>query len=113
MASMGLYASMTYLVAQRTREIGIRMALGASAPGVLRMVLSQGARLGLGGVALGLLGGFALARAMASLLYGVTPTDPATYAGVALLMLAVALVASGLPAWRATRVDPIRTLKTD
>jgi putative ABC transport system permease protein len=113
MASMGLYASMTYLVAQRTREIGIRMALGASAPGVLRMVLSQGARLGLAGIALGLLGGFALARAMASLLYGVTPADPATYAGVALLMLAVALAASGLPAWRATRVDPIRTLKAE
>ncbi len=113
MASRGLYASMTYLVAQRTREIGIRMALGASAPGVLRMVLGQGARLGVGGIALGLLGGFGLARAMASLLYGVTPTDPATYAGVALLMLAVALVASGLPAWRATRVDPIRTLKAE
>ena len=89
------------------------MALGASAPGVLRMVLGQGARLGVGGIALGLLGGFGLARAMASLLYGVTPTDPATYAGVALLMLAVALVASGLPAWRATRVDPIRTLKAE
>jgi predicted permease len=113
LAVVGVYGVKAYVVSRRTREIGIRMALGASAPGVLRMVLSQGARLGLAGIALGLLGGFALARAMASLLYGVTPADPATYAGVALLMLAVALAASGLPAWRATRVDPIRTLKAE
>jgi putative ABC transport system permease protein len=113
MASMGLYASITYLVAQRTREIGIRMALGASARGVMAMVLGQAARLGLAGVGLGLVGGVALARAMASLLYGVSPSDPETYAAVAGLMLVVALVASVLPAWRASRVDPIRTLKAD
>jgi predicted permease len=113
MASMGLYASITYLVSQRTREIGIRMALGASAPGVLAMVLAQGARLGLAGIALGLALGFALARAMASLLYGVTPTDPVTYAAVAGLMLGIALVASLLPAWRASRVDPILSLKAE
>ena len=89
------------------------MALGASAPGVVAMVLGQGARLGLVGIGLGLVGGLALARAMASLLYGVSPTDPSTYAAVAGLMLAIALVASVLPAWRASRVDPIRTLKAD
>jgi ABC-type antimicrobial peptide transport system permease subunit len=113
MASMGLYASITYLVSQRTREIGIRMALGASAPGIVAMVLGQGARLGLVGIGLGLVGGLALARAMASLLYGVSPSDPETYAAVAGLMLVIALVASVLPAWRASRVDPIRTLKAD
>ncbi len=113
MASMGLYASMAYLVSQRTQEIGIRMALGASGPGVLAMVLGQGARLGLGGVAIGLALGFAMARAMTSLLYGVSPTDPVTYAVVAALMLAIALVASAVPAWRATRVDPIRILKAE
>ena len=113
MASMGLYASITYLVSQRTREIGIRMALGASAPGIVAMVLAQGARLGLVGIGLGLVGGLALARAMASLLYGVSPSDPETYAAVAGLMLVIALVASVLPAWRASRVDPIRTLKAD
>ena len=113
MASMGLYASMAYLVSQRTQEIGIRMALGASGTGVLAMILAQGARLGLTGVLIGLAGGFAMARAMTSLLYGVSPTDPVTYAAVAGLMLAIAVVASAVPAWRATRVDPIRTLKAE
>jgi len=113
MASMGLYASMAYLVSQRTQEIGIRMALGASGTGVLAMILAQGARLGLTGVLIGLAGGFAMARAMTSLLYGVSPTDPVTYAAVTGLMLAIAVVASAVPAWRATRVDPIRTLKAE
>ncbi len=113
MATMGLYASMAYLVSQRTQEIGVRMALGASGTGVLKMILGQGARLGLVGVAIGLAFGLAMARAMTSLLYGVSPTDPATYAAVAALMLVVALVASAVPAWRATRVDPIRTLKAE
>ena len=113
MASMGLYASMAYLVSQRTQEIGIRMALGASGTGVLAMILAQGARLGLTGVLIGLAGGFAMARAMTSLLYGVSPTDPVTYAAVTGLMLAIAVVASAVPAWRATRVDPIWTLKAE
>jgi putative ABC transport system permease protein len=113
MAAMGLYASMAYFVSQRVAEIGIRMALGASGRGVLGLVLGQGARLGAFGVALGLLGGFAIARAMTSLLYGVTSTDPATYAGVAALMLGMVLLASAWPAWRAARVDPIRTLKAE
>jgi len=113
MASMGLYASMAYLVSRRTQEIGIRMALGASGTGVLAMVLAQGARLGVTGVLIGLAFGFAMARAMTSLLYGVSPTDPVTYAAVAGLMLAIAVLASAVPAWRATRVDPIRTLKAE
>jgi ABC-type antimicrobial peptide transport system permease subunit len=113
MASTGLYTAMAYTVSQRTREIGIRMALGASGRGVLRMVLGQGARLGGAGVLLGLTGGLAISRAMRSLLYGVTATDPLTYGGVAALMLAVALVASALPAWRATRVNPILALKAE
>jgi putative ABC transport system permease protein len=113
MAAMGLYASMAYFVSQRTQEIGIRIALGASGRAVLAHVLGRGARLGGLGVALGLLLGLAIARGMASLLYGVTATDPVTYAGVALSMLAIALGASAWPAWRATRVDPIRTLKAD
>jgi ABC-type antimicrobial peptide transport system permease subunit len=104
---------MAYLVSQRTQEIGIRMALGASGTGVLAMILGQGARMGLGGVVIGLALGFAMARAMTSLLYGVSPTDPATYGAVAGLMLAIALVASAVPAWRATRVDPIRTLRAE
>jgi hypothetical protein len=113
MAAMGLYASMAYLVSQRTQEIGIRMALGASGRGVVAMVLAEGGRLGSMGVAIGLALGFAMARAMTSLLYGVSPTDPATYAAVAAVMVVVALVASAVPAWRATRVDPIRTLKAE
>ena len=113
MASMGLYASMAYLVSQRTQEIGIRMALGASGKGVVAMILAEGGRLGLIGVAVGLALGFVMARGMTSLLYGVSPTDPATYAAVAALMVVVALVASAVPAWRATRVDPIRTLKAE
>ncbi len=113
MAAMGLYASMAYLVSQRTREIGIRMALGASGSGVLALVLRQGARLAAAGVLLGLTGGFAIARSMASLLYGVSPTDPWTYASVAALLLVIALAASAWPAWRATRVDPILTLRAE
>ena len=113
MASTGLYTSMAYSVSQRTREIGIRMALGASGRGVLAMVLGQGARLGTAGVMLGLAGGLAISRAMRSLLYGVTATDPLTYAGVAALMLAVAMLATAWPAWRATRVNPILALKAE
>jgi predicted permease len=113
MASTGLYTSMAYSVSQRTREIGIRMALGASGRGVLSMVLGQGARLGMVGVTLGLAGGLAISRAMRSLLYGVTATDPLTYGGVAALMLTVAVLATAWPAWRATRVNPMLALKAE
>ncbi|HET9314063.1 MAG TPA: FtsX-like permease family protein, partial [Vicinamibacteria bacterium] len=113
MASTGLYTSMAYTVSQRTREIGIRMALGASGRGVLALVLGQGARLGTAGVVLGLAGGLAISRAMRSLLYGVTATDPLTYGGVAALMLVIAVLATAWPAWRATRVNPIQALKAE
>jgi putative ABC transport system permease protein len=104
---------MSYAVSGRTREIGVRMALGASAPDVLRLVVGEGMSVALGGAVAGLAGALLLTRLMRSLLYGVGPSDPATYAAVALLLLGVALLASYLPARRAARIDPIVALRQD
>jgi predicted permease len=106
MAVVGIYGLMNYAVVQRTHEIGIRMALGAQRNDVLRLVLQQGAKLALAGVTIGLLGALALTRLMRGFLYGVSATDPATFVGVAILLIIVALLASYIPAWRAMRVDP-------
>ena len=111
LASLGIYGVMSNTVAQRTHEIGVRMALGAGQKSVLRLVLGNGMRLTLLGIALGTAGAFALTRLMKSFLFHVTPTDPATFLEVALFLFVVALMASYLPARRATRVDPVVALR--
>ena len=111
LAATGIYGVLSYLVAQRTREIGIRMALGATAGSVLSLILKRGAILILIGTAAGLAGAIALTRLIKTLLFGVSPTDPATFALIALLLVLVALIASYIPARRAAKVDPMVALR--
>jgi putative ABC transport system permease protein len=106
LASLGIHGILSYFVAQHTPEIGVRLALGASRGDILRLVLGRGMTLALVGVGLGSLGGLALTRLMSSLLFGISPTDPATFAFAALLLTALALLACYLPARRAVQVDP-------
>ncbi|HYA98378.1 MAG TPA: ABC transporter permease, partial [Methylomirabilota bacterium] len=111
LACVGIYGVMAYSVAQRTQEIGIRMALGAKRSDVLRLVLGQGARLAAIGVAIGIVAALALARLMTTLLYGVSAADPPTFIGVAVLLASVAILACYIPARRGMRVDPIVALR--
>jgi putative ABC transport system permease protein len=111
LAAVGIYGVLAYAVTQRTREIGIRLALGAEPNAALLLVVRQGATLALTGIALGLAGSLVLTRFISTLLFGVSPTDPLTYAAVSGLLLMVALAASYIPALRATRVDPIVALR--
>jgi len=111
LSCIGIYGVISYLVGQRTQEIGVRMALGAQRRDVMRLVLGQAAKMTLLGVAVGIAGALGLTRLMANQLFGVTAHDPLTYVGVAILLALVALLACYLPARRAVRVDPIMALR--
>jgi ABC-type antimicrobial peptide transport system permease subunit len=113
LSALGIYGVMAYTTNQRRHEIGIRMALGARGGDVLRLVLGQGMRLVAIGLGLGLVGAWLLSQALASQLYGITRQDPLTYLSVAALLALVALTASWLPARRATRVDPMLSLRSE
>jgi putative ABC transport system permease protein len=111
LAGLGIYGVISYMVSERTHEIGIRLVLGAQRENIMQMIVNQGLRLAITGAALGLVGAAIVSRLMAGLLYGVRPTDPLAFVGVALLLIGVALLACYLPARRALRVDPMVALR--
>jgi putative ABC transport system permease protein len=111
LAVVGFYGLMSYSVQQRTQEIGIRMALGALPSDVRNMILIQGLRLAAAGIVFGIVAALVLTRVMVSLVFGVRTYDPAVFAGVALLLTLVALIAALIPAYRATRVDPLTAIR--
>jgi putative ABC transport system permease protein len=112
LAAIGLYGVMSYSVSQSTRELGVRMALGARAADLLRLVMSRGLALTAAGVLLGAIAGLTLTRLMNNLLYKVSPRDPLAFGSAFVVMIIVALLACLLPAWRAIRIDPARALRT-
>ena len=112
-AALGVFGVLSFAVAQRTRELGIRMALGAAPRDVRRMVIGYGGRLAVAGLAIGLVGSFALTRLISTMLFGVKPTDPITFGTVSVILLGIGVLASWLPALRATRIDPIAALRSD
>jgi putative ABC transport system permease protein len=111
LSSIGIYGVISYVVGQKTREIGLRMALGASRSAVLRMILTQGGKLAAAGVIIGLAASFVLTRSMEAMLFGVSASDPFTFIAVATLLTAVALAACYIPARRAMKVDPMVALR--
>jgi putative ABC transport system permease protein len=113
LAAIGVHGVLSYSVARRTPEIGIRMALGAEPGGVRRLIVGEGLTLAAIGIVLGLASALAFTRLLPSLLYGVSPTDPVTFVAVALVLAAIALAASAAPAWRATRISPMVAMRTE
>ena len=113
LAVIGAYGVISYLVAQRTQELGVRVALGADPSTVLWLILSQGIWMGLTGVSLGVGAAILLRQFLSRFLYGISETDPSTLAGAALILLFVVAMASALPAWRAMRIDPIQALRSE
>jgi putative ABC transport system permease protein len=113
LSALGLYGVLAGSVAERTRELAIRSALGATRSGVIALVVGQGLSVAAAGIAIGLIGAVAAARATATLLFGTTPLDPATYAVVVSLLLGVSGLAAAIPAWRASRVDPMAALRQE
>jgi putative ABC transport system permease protein len=113
LAAIGLYGVLSYMVGQRTHEIGVRMALGAARRSVLEMIVGRGVGLAVLGIAVGIVAALGLTKGIADLLYGVSPTDPATFAAVAVFLLAVVLLACLIPAYRATRVDPLISMRAE
>jgi putative ABC transport system permease protein len=111
LASLGIYGVISYMVTERTREIGIRLALGAQRQNIIQMVMRHGLRLAIAGAVVGLVGAAVVSQLMAGVLYGIKSTDPLTFVSVALLLIAVALLACYLPARRAVRVDPMIALR--
>jgi putative ABC transport system permease protein len=113
LASLGIYGVISYLVGQRTHELGIRIALGASRANIFRLVVTHGMKMALAGVAVGVLAAFGLTRLMSKMLFGVSATDPLTFVSIAGLLSVIALLACYLPARKATKVDPLIALRTE
>jgi len=111
LAAVGLYGVLSTIVRQRTAEIGMRMVFGAPRASILQLVVGEGLRLSVAGMVLGLAGALAVTRVMASMLVGVEPTDPMTFAAIALLFVVIAAGASWVPAWRASRLDPMDAIR--